>query len=90
MLNVRWFKLVCEERVLQLFRRTVEEVPAYREFLAARGADPVAVKTFADFERLSLLTKQNYINTYPLPARCCGGTSGPRLLRTLRYRPQSN
>jgi phenylacetate-CoA ligase len=64
----------AQGRVLQLFQRTAEEVPAYREFLAARGVNPVAVKTFADFEQLPLLTKQNYINTYPLPARCRGGT----------------
>jgi phenylacetate-CoA ligase len=67
-------QLSAQGRVLELFRRTVEEVPAYREFLAARGADPDAVNAFADFERLPLLTKQNYINAYPLPARCSGGT----------------
>jgi phenylacetate-CoA ligase len=61
-------------RVLELFRRTVQEVPAYRDFLAAQSADPAAVKTFADFQRLPLLTKQNYINAYPLPARCSGGS----------------
>jgi phenylacetate-CoA ligase len=64
----------AEGRVLQLFKRTVENVPAYREFLAARSVDPVAVKAFADFEQLPLLTKQNYVNAYALPARCSGGT----------------
>jgi phenylacetate-CoA ligase len=64
----------ARERVLDLFRRTVREVPAYREFLATQQFDATSVRTYEDFARLPLLTKQNYINAYPLPARCTGGT----------------
>jgi phenylacetate-CoA ligase len=61
-------------RLLDLFHRTVREVPAYREFLATQKFDPASVRTYEDFAGLPLLTKQNYINAYPLPARCRGGT----------------
>jgi phenylacetate-CoA ligase len=64
----------AQELLLELFRRTVQEVPAYQEFLTAQRVDPAAVKTYADFARLPLLTKQNYMTAYPLPARCRGGT----------------
>ena len=57
-----------------MFQRTVRHVPAYREFLATQQFDPAWVRTYEDFARLPLLTKQNYINAYPLPARCRGGT----------------
>jgi phenylacetate-CoA ligase len=60
-------------RLLDLFHRTVQEVPAYREFLTAQKFDPASVGTYEDFARLPLLTKQNYINAFPLPARCRGG-----------------
>ncbi|HEY0800521.1 MAG TPA: hypothetical protein VGD54_06735 [Steroidobacteraceae bacterium] len=55
--------------LLELFRRTVQDVPAYQEFLTAQRVDPAAVKTYAEFARLPLLTKQNYMNAYPLPAQ---------------------
>jgi phenylacetate-coenzyme A ligase PaaK-like adenylate-forming protein len=66
--------LHAPERLLDLFRRTVREVPAYREFLATQQVDPASVRTYEDFAQLPLLTKRNYINAYPLPARCRGGT----------------
>jgi phenylacetate-CoA ligase len=66
--------LNARPRLLELFRRTVSSVPAYREFLGTLAIDPASVKTYEDFVRLPLLTKQNYINAYPLPARCRGGT----------------
>jgi phenylacetate-CoA ligase len=67
-------QLTAQDRLLTLFSGVVRDVPAYQQFLAAQGVEPTAVKTYADFTRLPLLTKQNYINAYPLPARCRGGT----------------
>lgn len=66
--------LHARERLLDLFRRTVRDVPAYGEFLATQQFDAASVRTYEDFTRLPLLTKQNYISAYPLPARCRGGT----------------
>jgi phenylacetate-CoA ligase len=64
----------AREQLLDLFERTVRDVPAYREFLAEQRFDPASVRTYEDFVRLPLLTKRNYIHAYPLPARCRGGT----------------
>jgi phenylacetate-CoA ligase len=61
------------EQVAGLFHRVVASVPAYRAFLRDHGVDPGAVRTFADFQRLPLLTKENYHRRYPLPARCRDG-----------------
>src|SRR5262245_29991722 len=59
--------------LLALFRRTVESVPAYADFLRARGIDPESVRSFDDFRRLPLATKADYVQRYPLAARCRGG-----------------
>jgi phenylacetate-CoA ligase len=61
------------ERVVELFHRVVASVPAYRAFLREQGVDPAAVRTFADFQRLPLLTKENYHRRYPLPELCRDG-----------------
>ncbi len=62
-----------EETVLALFRAVVATVPAYRAFLAEQGIPPDTVRTFADFQRLPLLTKENYLKRHPLPALCREG-----------------
>jgi len=62
-----------EAHLLALFRTAVEQVPAYRGFLAAQGVDARGVKSLADFQRLPLMTKQNYMRAYPLAERCRGG-----------------
>src|SRR5882757_2422996 len=73
--------LHARERLLDLFRRTAREVPAYRDFLVTRQFDPASVRTYEDFTRLPLISKQNYFSAYPLPARCRGGTvSGSEIL----------
>jgi len=60
-------------RVVELFRRVAASVPAYRAFLRDHGVDPGAVRTFADFERLPPMTKDNYHRRYPLPELCRQG-----------------
>ena len=60
-------------RVVELFHRVAGSVPAYRAFLAEHGVDPGEVRTFADFERLPLLTKDKYHRRYPLPDLCRQG-----------------
>jgi phenylacetate-CoA ligase len=58
---------------LELFRDVAASVPAYRAFLAEHGVDPGSVRTPADFARLPLATKQNYVQRHPLAALCRGG-----------------
>jgi phenylacetate-CoA ligase len=58
---------------LDLFHAVVGTVPAYRQFLAEHGVDASAIRTSADFRRLPVMTKQNYVTRYPLPDRCRDG-----------------
>ncbi|HSD18437.1 MAG TPA: phenylacetate--CoA ligase family protein [Anaeromyxobacter sp.] len=59
--------------VLAFFHATAREVPAYRAFLHGRGFDADAIRSPADFAELPLLTKENYVQAYPLAERCRGG-----------------
>jgi phenylacetate-CoA ligase len=59
--------------VLALFRDLAATVPAYKDFLTARGIDPAAIQTFADFQQLPLLTKENYLRCHSLPNLCRHG-----------------
>jgi phenylacetate-CoA ligase len=61
-------------RVLDLFHRTAETVPAYRKFLREHGIEPGSVTTLDDFRRLPLVDKAGYHQRYPLPELCRGGT----------------
>ncbi|HEV2370890.1 MAG TPA: phenylacetate--CoA ligase family protein [Streptosporangiaceae bacterium] len=62
-----------EVRLLELFHRVAGSVPAYQDFLREHGVDPAGVRTFADFCRLPLTTKENYHWRYPLARRCRDG-----------------
>jgi len=57
-----------------LFREVAADVPAYRRFLATHGVSPAKVRSLADFQRLPLLTRENYLRRYPLAERCRGGS----------------
>ncbi|OHX34483.1 phenylacetate--CoA ligase [Methylomonas sp. LWB] len=63
-----------EEKLLALFRRCAAEVPAYRQFLAERGVSPEQVVDYAEYSRLPLMSKQDYMRAYPLAQRCFGGS----------------
>ena len=63
-----------ENKVLSLFHRCVAEVPAYRRFLEARGVNPAEIISFSAFQKLPLMGKANYMQAYPLPERCMGGS----------------
>ncbi len=63
-----------EGKVLALFHRCVAEVPAYRQFLESRGVNPGKITTYAAFHALPLMNKANYMQAYPLPERCQGGS----------------
>jgi phenylacetate-CoA ligase len=59
---------------LALFHDVAARVPAYRSLLAEHGIDPSTVQSPADFARLPLVTRENYIKRYPLAARCRDGS----------------
>jgi phenylacetate-CoA ligase len=62
-----------EDAALALFRSVAATVPAYRAFLAEQSIDPAGVRSFADFQALPLLTKQNYLRHHPLAELCRDG-----------------
>ncbi len=62
-----------EQAAVALFHSVVADVPAYGRFLNAQGVDPSAISTFRDFERLPMVTKQNYLQQYLLADLCRGG-----------------
>jgi phenylacetate-CoA ligase len=64
----------AEDKVLALFHRCVEEVPAYRDFLDKMGINPAQICSYSEFCQLPLMDKSNYMQTYSLPARCLGGS----------------
>ncbi|MEI6336733.1 MAG: phenylacetate--CoA ligase family protein [Methylococcaceae bacterium] len=63
-----------EDKVLALFHRCVAEVPAYRRFLEVRGVKPKEITTYTAFQKLPLMGKADYMQAYPLPERCLGGS----------------
>ncbi|HEX6291586.1 MAG TPA: hypothetical protein VFZ66_20550 [Herpetosiphonaceae bacterium] len=62
-----------EAAALDLFQRVAATVPAYRAFLAEREIDPASIRSLADFQRLPLTTKANYVSRYPLADLCRDG-----------------
>ena len=63
-----------EDKALALFKRCVAEVPAYRRFLQARGVNPSEITSYPAFRELPLMDKAGYMQAYPLPERCLGGS----------------
>jgi phenylacetate-CoA ligase len=61
------------QAALELFHDAARSVPAYAAFLTSAGVDPAAVRSAEDFDRLPLLTKDNYQRQYQLPQLCRGG-----------------
>ena len=62
------------EAALELFHDAARSVPAYAAFLEWRRGS-AAVRSAEDFDRLPMLTKDNYQRRYQLPT-CAGGAAG--------------
>lgn len=63
-----------QAKMLELFKRSCQQVPAYRQFLASQRIDPADVEQCTAFSTLPLTSKANYMQPYPLPERCLGGS----------------
>ncbi len=61
------------QAALDLFHDAARSVPAYAAFLRSAGIDPGAVRSAEDFDRLPMLTKDNYHRQFPLPELCRDG-----------------
>jgi phenylacetate-CoA ligase len=55
------------------WRQVHAQVPAYRRFLAQQGLAEIAVYDTRGFQKLPLMTKDNYMRAFPLAERCRGG-----------------
>lgn len=62
------------QKALELFHRCAEQVPAYRRFLQTHRIAPESITTFQAFQALPLVDKTHYMQHYPLPERCFGGS----------------
>lgn len=61
-------------KYLSLFQRCAGEVPAYRRFLQSRRINPAEITSYQAFQQLPLMGKADYMQAYPLPERCFGGS----------------
>src|SRR5882724_3256032 len=62
-----------ERRALLIFREAAQRVPAYKHFLKTHRVRVEKIKTIADFTKVPITTKDNYISRYPIAARSWGG-----------------
>lgn len=62
-----------ESAALELFESVVNTVPAYQAFLSENRINPASIQTFADFQKLPLLNKENYLRRHPLADLCRNG-----------------
>ncbi|MBI2256663.1 MAG: phenylacetate--CoA ligase family protein [Proteobacteria bacterium] len=62
--------------IRQFFGRVAAGVPAYGEMLRERGIDPASIASPADFVRLPLLDKTNYIRRFSQDQVVMGGDRG--------------
>jgi phenylacetate-CoA ligase len=58
---------------LQLFHATARDVPAYAELLRESGIAAGNVRSFADWPRVPITTKESYHRRHALAALCRGG-----------------
>ncbi|MGB8699477.1 MAG: phenylacetate--CoA ligase family protein [Thermosynechococcaceae cyanobacterium] len=59
--------------ILSFFHSVVDTVPAYRDFLRSHPIDPHGIQSLEAFQQLPLLTKANYLKSYPLSQLCRDG-----------------
>lgn len=62
-----------EEHLLNLFHNTTNTVPAYKKFLSENNIESGSIKSIQDFQKLPLVTKENYINKYLISELCREG-----------------
>ncbi|AFZ14386.1 putative phenylacetate-CoA ligase [Crinalium epipsammum PCC 9333] len=65
--------LLGSHSAIALFHSVANTVPAYQSFLKEHGINPESIQTYADFEKLPLITKENYLRCHSLAALCRHG-----------------
>ncbi|MBT4445898.1 hypothetical protein HOA92_04510 [archaeon] len=68
------FEAISERKLLNIFRSTVKNTPAYAKFLKKHKVDLKSIKTVSDFnKKVPASDKKNYIKKYKFEDRCFGG-----------------
>jgi phenylacetate-CoA ligase len=65
---------MAERGALALFHNMAERVPAYKDFLKKNSVNPTTIKTIRDLKQLPLVTKENYLQAYPMEQLFWDGT----------------
>ncbi len=63
----------CAQSYLAWAKKMARQVPAYAAFIANASIDLDSFADDAEFSRLPLITKENYMRVYALPERCIDG-----------------
>ena len=66
-------KTPASTAALALFHEVAATVPAYKTFLAQQAINPDEYQNFEDFQKLPLLTKENYLQRHSLADLCRHG-----------------
>lgn len=75
---------------IALFQNVAATVPAYQTFLAQHNINPASIQTFEDFQKLPLITKDNYLRPHPLAELCRGGKLEPAISLPFPLVPPEN
>ncbi len=57
---------MISQKAFKLFQETVNEVPAYKDFLKSRKINPDSIKSRKDYNKIPITSKKNYLQHYPL------------------------
>lgn len=76
-----WISL-SKKRSLALFHLASKKVPAYKDFLKKNKISPTKIKTWADFQNVPQVNKNNYLRKYPTEKMCWGGNLDNQLVFT--------
>ena len=61
------------KKALELFHAASQRIPAYKDFLKKSKISPEKIKTSADYKKLPVMTKENYVQVYPFEMRTWDG-----------------
>lgn len=77
------YETAGKRKALALFHAAAKQVPAYKEFLRKNSVKPGQIKTYADFLKVPVTTKENYIEAYDVWDRVWGGApAGTTMIST--------
>lgn len=67
----KYWEKIQREMPLTLFKWASKNIPAYKDFLKQNKIDPLKIKNFSDFKKVTPVSKKGYLKYYPLEKICC-------------------